>query len=589
MKQTGQDQNSRAALGSLRLFLPFIRPYRWQIGLAALFLVSVSVALLSLGRGLAFIVDEGLTAENPALLDRAVLMMVCLALFLGIGSYFRMAIVNEVSEKIMADIRRQIFSHITKLPVIWFETARTGDILSRLSSDTAIVQTVLASTLVQAVRNVILLTGGLVLVVLSSAKMSLVVLVVVPVVVTPLILMARRLRRASREAQDRLGDVSATAEEHITNITTVFAFAQENRARATFSARVDEALATGLLRVRLRASLSGFVIAMVIMAVTVILWIGGRDLLAGQISAGDLSAFIFYAFLVATSTGTLSELGGELQRAAGAAERIAQLLDVPPEPDDPTAPRMPDASEGVSLVMQDVSFTYPARPERPVLEKVSLTAYPKQKIAIVGPSGAGKSTLFQILLGFYHPSSGQISLNDVDISQIKRSERRKLIGIVPQDPVLFSTSIRDNIAFGCPEATDSQIEQAACQAAADEFITPLADGYDTLVGERGVRLSGGQKQRIALARALLYDPQILLLDEATSALDSTHEAAITEALDAVMQNRTSLVIAHRLSTIIDADQIIVLDRGQVNAVGSHDELLETSELYRDLASRQFDV
>lgn len=583
---------STANASAFRGFLPYLTRYRGRLAIAIVILIGVSLALLSLGRGLAFIVDKGLgDGGNSQLLDNAVLVMVGLALFLGIGSYLRMAIVNDVAEKVMADIRNAIFLHLTRLPVSWFETARTGDILARINADTAILQTVMATTLVMAVRNVILLSGGLVLVVLSSVKMSVVVAVIVPIIVVPLLILARRLRAASRLAQERLGDVSAEAEEQLSNIRTVFAFAQEENAMKRFSGRVEAALQAGLSRVRLRAVLSGFIIFMVITAVTMILWIGGRDLLAGKISAGDLSAFIFYAFLVATSVGTLSELGGELQRASGAAERIAELLShISDQRHTKSLPALntdQDKDGALSVSFEGVSFSYPARKDVAVIDQLSFTALPHQKIAIVGQSGAGKSTLFHLLLGFYAPTGGRILVGGQDISTLDIGTVRNHIGLVPQDATMFSTTIRENIAFGRPDASLSQIEQAARKAAAHGFISELEKGYDTLVGEKGVRLSGGQRQRIAIARALLVDPQILLLDEATSALDSQHEQEIQAALDLVMKHRTSLVIAHRLSTVQDADLIVVMDKGRVIATGTHDRLLADNPVYQALALRQF--
>ena len=574
------------SLSTLAVFWPYICVYRTRIAFAAVLLILVSFVLLSLGRGLAFLVDEGLGAGDPALLDRAVLITVGLGLFIGAGSYLRMSVLNHVAEQVMADIRRALFDHVLALPLAWFETAKTGDVLARLNADTAVVQTVLASTVSMAVRNVILLIGGLVLVVLSSAKMSVVVAVVVPIVVIPLVFLARRLRDASRRAQDALGSLSAEAEENLTGIRTVMAFAQSRQVMNRFEARLNEVLDAALSRVRLRAALSGFVLFMVVTGVAVILWIGGRDLMAGKISAGDLSSFIFYAFLVASSTGNLSELGGELQRAAGAADRIAALLSVPRQTPDPAVPQTIDAERGVTLAFEEAGFSYPGRPDRPVLRSVSFAAKAGQTVAIVGPSGAGKTTLFQLLLRFYLPTAGQITLNGVDIATMALSGLRHHIGLVPQDPALFSASVADNIAFGRPEASREEIEAAAASAAAHEFITALDGGYDALVGEKGVRLSGGQRQRIAIARAILCDPDILLLDEATSALDSVSEAAIQAALKSLMVGRTSLVIAHRLSTVIDADRIVVMKDGQIEATGTHEELLAGSALYRDLAARQ---
>ena len=550
-------------------------------------LVSVSFILLSLGRGLAWLVDKGLGSGDPVMLDRAVMVALSLALFVGVGSYLRILLVNQVAERVMADIRRAIYDHVLYLPTSWFEAARTGDILSRLNADTAVVQSTLASTLSMAVRNVILLFGGLVLVVLASARMSLVVAVIVPIVVIPLIVLARRLRVSSRLAQERLGDLSAEAEEGISAIRTVHAFAQENQMQARFNTTLQAALDAALSRVQLRALLSGFVFFMMISGVTLILWVGGRDLLAGKISAGDLSAFVFYAFIVASSTGTLSELGGELQRAAGAADRIAQLLAQPLRRADPASPEQLYSNDGVQIRFSEVEFAYNSRLSSPALRGINFTAKCGQKLAIVGPSGAGKSTLFHLLLGFYEPQAGQILLNDFPLSQMRLRDIRSHIAIVPQDPVLFSASVAENIAFSRPDASRDEIIAAARRAEADSFIAELAQGYDTRVGEKGVRLSGGQRQRIAIARAILRNPDILLLDEATSALDSVSEAAVQHALGRLMQGRTSLVIAHRLSTIIDADIILLMDKGQIVATGTHESLIASSPLYQQLAAQQF--
>ena len=576
-----------AGLSELSAFWPFIRPYQGRVILAAVILVTVSFILLSLGRGLAWLVDKGLGSGDLAMLDRAVMVALFLAFFVGIGSYLRILLVNQVAERVMADIRAAIYGHVLYLPTGWFEAARTGDILSRLNADTAVVQTTLATTLSMAVRNVILLFGGLVLVVLASARMSLVVAVIVPIVVIPLIILARRLRASSRHAQEKLGGLSAEAEEGISAIRTVHAFAQEEQMQSRFGMTLQAALDAALARVRLRAILSGFVFFMMISGVTLILWVGGRDLLAGKISAGDLSAFVFYAFIVASSTGTLSELGGELQRAAGAADRIAQLLGQPPRRTDPVEPHRIKADKGVKIRFENVDFAYPSRGDIPALKAVNFTADKGSKLAIVGPSGAGKSTLFHLLLGFYEPAAGQISLNDISLGQMRLADIRRHIAIVPQDPALFSASLAENIAFSRPNASREEIIAAAKQAEADSFIAELAQGYDTLVGEKGVRLSGGQRQRIAIARAILCNPDILLLDEATSALDSVSEKAIQEALSRLMVGRTSLVIAHRLSTIIDADMILLMDRGQIIATGTHDNLIKSSPLYQQLAAQQF--
>ena len=573
----------------LRFFWPYLAPHKKRIMLAVLSLFMVAGALLFMGRGLAYLVDEGLGKQDPALLDRAVMATGLIALVLAFGSYLRTTMVNQIGEMVLADIRRAVFAHVTRLSIGWFETARTGDVLARITSDTATVQMVMTSTLSMAARNVILLFGGLVMVVLSSPKMSLVVLVVVPLVVVPLIVLGRRLRVASRRAQDRLGDVSVEAEEVVTAIRTVQAFGREAFVRAHFDKAVDDSLDAALSRVRLRGLLSGILIFLVFSGISAILWIGGQDLMAGRISAGDLSSFIFYAFLVASSTGFLSELAGDLQRAAGAADRIAQLLTA-----DSVVPELPhtqklDATHPVACRFDNVSFSYPAAANRPAIDDVSFHVNAGERVALVGPSGAGKSTLFHLLLRFYDPVTGVISIGDTDIRSVSIADVRAQIGLVPQDPALFSATIRENLAFGQPDADMDTIIDAAKKAQAHDFIMAIPDGYDAMVGEKGVRLSGGQRQRIAIARAILRNPSLLLLDEATSALDAQSEAAVQGALENLMHERTSLVIAHRLATVVRADRILLLDQGRIIAEGTHEMLMVESSLYRTLADLQFAV
>ena len=578
---------TRAPLANLWIFAPFIKPYTRLIIGAILSILLVSAALLSMGQGLAYLVDAGLGGDNPALLNRAVLVTLAIALILAFGSYMRTSLINQVGELVMADLRRAIFQHLMRLSTSWFETARTGDILARLTGDTAVVQAVLTSTISMAARNVILLIGGLVLVVLTSPKMSLVVAVVVPVVVLPLIFMGRRLRLASRRAQDRLADVSVHAEESLTAIRTVHAFGQEHAAEARFNEAVDGALGAALSRVRMRGLLSGIVIFAVISGIAAILWIGGQDLIAGRISAGELSAFVFYAFLVASATGALSELSGDLQRAAGAAERIAALLKADQHLAVADNPVDLPKTKALSVEFEAVDFHYQSRPEMPAMRTVSLSIDAGRRVALVGPSGAGKSTLFHLLLRLYDPDAGIIKLNGVNIAHLSLQDLRGQIGLVPQEPALFSASIYDNLIFGKPDASRDEVIEAAKQAAAHEFIMAMPDGYDAIVGEKGVRLSGGQKQRLAIARALLRDPALLLLDEATSALDSVHEAAIQQSLARLMQGRTTLVIAHRLSTVTDADMILLMDKGQLIDSGDHEALLARSPLYQELVAHQF--
>ena len=570
-----------------RVFWPYFKPFRRQIAGAVLALMLVAGALLVMGRGLAYLVDEGLSKQDPELLNRAVIATALIALCLAIGSYLRTTLVNQVGEQVLARIRSALFAHVLGLSPGWFESARTGDILARITTDTAIVQTVMTSTISMAVRNLILLVGGLVMLVLSSPKMSLVVLIVVPLVVAPMIGLGRRLRRASRLAQDRLADVAVQAEESVSAMRTVQAFARQGFVRAKFDGSVDDSLQAALSRVRLRGLMSGIVIFMVSGGISAILWVGGQDLLAGNISAGDLSSFVFYAFLVAASTGFLSDLAGELQRAAGAADRIAAMLQADETLPQPAVPRRIDPACDIACAFEDVDFAYPAAASRPAVSQIRFTVARGERVALVGPSGAGKSTLFHLLLRFYDPDQGRVIVGGQDLRETALNDLRGHIGIVSQDPALFSTTIRENILFGRPDAGETEMVAAAQQAEAHGFIMELEGGYDTLVGEKGVRLSGGQRQRLAIARTILRDPGLLLLDEATSALDARSEAAVQAALDNLSRNRTTLVIAHRLATVVRADRILLIDNGQITATGTHEELIVDSPLYRHLADLQF--
>ena len=573
----------------LAVFWPYLQPHRLRIALAILALVLVAGALLGMGRGLAYLVDEGLGKRDPALLDRAVMATAMIAVVLAFGSYLRTSMVNKVGEMVLADIRRAIFGHAITLSAGWFENARTGDVLSRITTDTGIVQTVMTSTLSMAARNFLLLIGGLVMVVLSSPKMSLVMLIVVPLVVLPLIFMGRRLRAASRLAQDRLADVGVEAEETVSAIRTVQAFGREDYVKGHFERAVDLSLDAGLARVRLRGLLSGIVIFLVFSGIGVILWIGGQDLMTGRISAGDLSSFIFYAFLVASSTGFLSELAGDLQRAAGAAERIAQLLDTKASLPAATSPQPINMAAVTACEFAAVQFAYPAAVNRPAINDVSFAIKAGERVAIVGPSGAGKSTIFHLLLRFYDPVNGAVRVGGIDLRDLSLADLRGHIGLVPQDSALFSATLRENIAFGQPDADDAAIIAAAKQAQAHDFIMAIDGGYEAFVGEKGVRLSGGQRQRIAIARAILRNPRLLLLDEATSALDAQSEAAVQHALENLMADRTSLVIAHRLATVVRANRILLMNRGRLLAVGTHESLMVESALYRTLAELQFSI
>jgi ATP-binding cassette subfamily B protein len=473
------------------------------------------------------------------------------------------------------------------LPPAFFEVTRTGEVLSRLTTDTTVLQVVVGSTASMAVRNVLLVAGGLIMMAITSLKLTALVILVVPVAVIPIVLFGRKVRELSRASQDRVGDVGATIDETINAVRTVQAFNNEGAEASRFSALVNDAFAAAARRVRARAALAAVVIVLVFTAIGVVLWIGGHDAIAGRITAGDLSAFVFYAVVVAGSVGSLSEFAADLQRAAGASERLFELLDAKPAIAAPANPRpLPSPARG-AVAFENVSFRYPARPDRAALHGVSFSVAAGETVALVGPSGAGKTTVFQLLLRFYDPDSGTIRLDGVDIAGADPAAVRARIGLVPQEPVIFGADIAANIRYGRPDASDEEVRRAAAAAQALEFIEKLPQGFATFVGERGVRLSGGQRQRIAIARAILRDPALLLLDEATSALDAESERLVQRALEELRANRTVIVIAHRLATVQGADRIVVLDQGRVVASGTHGELVAQGGLYARLAALQF--
>ena len=577
---------ARESLSAFGILVPYIYPYRWRLAAACGALLTISIAMLSLGRGLAFIVDEGLSGDNPVFLSRTIIVTSAIAFVLAIGSYFRASLINQLGERIIADIRMSLFRHILSQSSNWFESARPGDILSRLTTDTSIVQTVLGSTLSMAIRNIILLIGGLVLVIISSPKMSFVLALLVPLIVFPLVLIARSLRQASKTAQEKVADLAVLAEESFSGIRSIHAFSQELFIESKFDILTNEAVLAAKTRASLRGLLSGLVIFLVVTGIGCLLWVGGKDLQQGVITPGELTSFVFYAFLVAASVGALSELGGEMQRALGALERITELFNIHPEFVPPRQEMQTFKILPSDIIFDNVSFNYESRPDWPVLENINFSITRGEHVALVGPSGAGKSTILHLLLRFYMPVDGQIRIGNMPINQMTNNALRSYLGLVPQDVALFSQTIEENISFGSPNANFSEIQQAAIQAEAHQFISELPDGYHTMVGEKGVRLSGGQRQRIAIARSILRKPSIMLLDEATSALDSKSEALVQKAIRKLCLDKTSIVIAHRLSTVIDADRIFVMDKGRIIAEGSHEHLFAQSEIYHQLAKHQ---
>ncbi len=573
-------------LSRRQILFDLIRPYRVRIGFALLALVVAAASVLLIGQGLKQVIDKGFVAGSAELLNYALLGLLVVILVMSLATYARFYLVSWLGERITADLRRRVFSHLLTLSPSFFEQNRTGDVLSRLTNDTTQLETVIGSSVSMALRNALLLLGGLVMLAITSLKLTLLVLLAIPFVLVPIIAFGRRVRRLARASQDSVANVGAYTDEVIHEIRTVQAYGHETASSREFNQRVESTFATGIQRVRQRALLVAAVITLVFSAVALILWVGGHDVLNGEISGGELSAFIFYAVIVASAMGTISEVIGDVQRAAGATERLVELLITPsglPQVDNPVALPIPAIG---ALSMRDIVFAYPSRPDAPVFEQFNLHINPGEKIALVGPSGAGKTTVFQLLQRFYDPQAGEILLDGVNIREADIHALRERIALVPQDPVIFAASLRDNVRYARPDATDAAVF-AACDAAfAMEFIEKLPEGLDTFLGERGVRLSGGQKQRIAIARAILADRPILLLDEATSALDSNSEQIVQQALERLMQNRTTIMIAHRLSTVINADRILVLQQGKIVASGTHQQLMSNSELYQQLARLQ---
>jgi len=584
--QSEDDREASKQVGALKQLWPFMRPYKLMIALATIALVMTAGLSLLLPLAVRRVIDN-FNEESAALLQQYFLAALGVAGLLAVGTALRYYLVTRLGERVVADIRKGVFTRMIGMSPSFFEKLKTGEVLSRITTDTTLILSVIGSSVSVALRNVLILIGGIALMLWTSIKMSLLVLWPIPVIIFPIIFLGRRVRRLSKENQDWIATSSGDASEQLLSAQTVQAFTHEDLSRLKFDDVTEKSFVAARRRIATRAVLTAIVIFVAFSGVVGFLWMGANDVRSGVITIGELVQFMIYTIMVAGSVAALTEIWSELQRAAGATERLVELLGAEDDVSDPAQPvKVPSALSG-EITFDDVTFSYPSRPSVSALDGVSLHIKPGETVALVGPSGAGKTTIIQLVQRFYDPQSGVIKLDGIDLKDMERQAFRKHIALVPQDPVIFADTARENIRFGRPEASDAEVEAAAKAAAAHDFLTALPEGYDSYVGERGVMLSGGQKQRIAIARAILRDAPILLLDEATSALDAESENAVQKAVDQLAQNRTTLIVAHRLATVKKADRIVVFEGGQIVAQGTHDSLVSEGGLYARLAKLQF--
>ena len=578
---------SKKTLSILFELVAFIKPYKLKVVAALIALIFTASLTLTVGQGIRVLIDQGFAQSSLQELSNAIAFIMLITVLISVGTFFRFYLVSSVGERVSADIRLAVFNHVITLHPSYFETNGSGDIMSRITTDTTLLQSIIGSSFSMAMRSALMCLGATIMLFATNIKLTLIVLASVPFILVPILFYGRKVRALSRQSQDSMADVGSYAGEAIEQIKTVQSYSRESQEKAFFANQVERAYGIGRKRVKQRAILISGVIVIVFSAISGMLWVGGSDVINGAMSAGDLAAFVFYAIMVASSLATISEVMGELQRAAGATERLIEILQVKSDIEAPTETKQIPQILTADVAFEEVDFYYPSRPDQAALQALTLTVEEGKVLALVGPSGAGKTTLFELLQRFYDPQRGRVLLGGVDVRDYEPSLLRQQMALVPQQPALFSHDVFHNIRYGNPSATDEQVIEAAKKAHAHDFILDLPHGYHSFLGERGVRLSGGQRQRIAIARAILKDPNILLLDEATSALDSESEHHVQLALEQLMQGRTTIIIAHRLSTIKHADKIAVLDQGKLVDIGNHDSLMQSCELYQRLVELQF--